>query len=63
MVGLGMMDGGESVEDYRAAIIPERIFLINNTFSGNPYAVTGGDKLIAINNLFINSSEIGIKEG
>lgn len=61
MVGLGLMDNGDTVEDYRAASIPERIYLINNTFSGNPYAVTGGDNLIAINNLFTNASEIGIK--
>ena len=62
MVGLGLMDNGESGEDYRAASIPERIQLVNNTFSGNQYSVTGGDNLIALNNLFINSSEIALKE-
>lgn len=62
MVGLGLMDDAESDEDFRAASIPERIYLLNNTFVDNPYAVTGGDNLIALNNLFINSSVIALKE-
>ena len=62
MVGLGLMDNGETREDYRAASIPERIHLYNNTFTGNPYAVTGGDNLIALNNLFVNASAIAIKK-
>jgi hypothetical protein len=60
-VGLGLMDNGETDEDVRAASIPERIYLFNNTFSGNPYAVTGGDNLIALNNLFVNSTVLGLK--
>ena len=62
MVGLGLMDNGDTLEDYRAASIPERIHLINNTFVNNPYAVTGGDNLIAINNLFVSSSSTALKE-
>lgn len=62
MVGLGLMDGGITTEDYRAASIPERIHLINNTFVNNPYAVTGGDNLIAINNLFVGSTVIALKK-
>lgn len=61
-VGLGLMDNGETNEDYRAASIPERINLINNTFSGNLYGVTGGDNLIALNNLFLDTVEIALKE-
>jgi len=61
MVGLGLMDDGITTEDYRAASIPERIYLINNTFVNNPYAVTGGDNLMAINNLFVNSSNTALK--
>jgi hypothetical protein len=55
------MDGGDTDEDYRAASIPERVILVNNTFVGNPYAVTGGDNLIAVNNLFVGSSVIALK--
>ncbi|HEY4691383.1 MAG TPA: right-handed parallel beta-helix repeat-containing protein [Anaerolineae bacterium] len=61
MVGLGLMDNGETREDFRAASIPERIHLFNNTFSGNPYAVTGGDNLIALNNLFVDSVDVALK--
>ena len=62
MVGLGLMDDGDTVEDFRAASIPERIHLFNNTFVDNPYGVTGGDNLIALNNLFVNSTNIALKE-
>ena len=61
MAGLGLMDNGESREDYRAASIPERIHVFNNTFSGNDHGLTGGDNLIAVNNLFVNSFSLGIK--
>jgi hypothetical protein len=61
MVGLGLMDDGETSEDFRAASIPERIHLFNNTFIGNDHGLTGGDNLVALNNLFINSGTIGLK--
>lgn len=61
MVGLGLMDNGESNEDFRAASIPEHIYLINNTFVDNPYSVSGGDNLIALNNLFLNSNTLALK--
>jgi hypothetical protein len=61
MVGLGLMDNGETKEDFRAASIPERIYLINNTIVDHPYAVTGGDNLIALNNIFLNSSTLALK--
>jgi len=56
-----LMDNGVSDEDYRGASIPERIYLFNNTFVDNPYALTGGDNLIALNNLFVGSSVLGLK--
>jgi parallel beta-helix repeat protein len=61
MAGLGLMDDGVSDEDFRAASIPERVYLINNTFVDNPYAVSGGDNLIALNNIFLNSSTLALK--
>ena len=60
-VGLGLMDNGVTVEDYRAASMPERIHVFNNTFDGNKYAITGGDNLIAINNIISNSTVLGLK--
>jgi parallel beta-helix repeat protein len=61
MAGLGLMDDGVSHEDFRASSIPERIYLINNTFTENPYAVSGGDNLIALNNIFVNSTTLALK--
>ena len=61
MVGLGLMDNGETNEDFRAASIPEPIHLIHNTFSGNNHGVTGGDNLVALNNLFVNSPNLALK--
>ncbi|NIM60047.1 MAG: hypothetical protein GTO16_14085, partial [Candidatus Aminicenantes bacterium] len=61
MVGVGLMDNGVTTEDFRAASIPERIHLYNNTFVGNDYALTGGDNLIALNNLFVNSLTLALK--
>jgi len=62
MVGLGLMDNGDTVEDFRAASIPERIHVYNNTFVGNDYGLTGGDNLIALNNLFVNSGTLATKQ-
>jgi len=60
-VGVGLMDNAQSGEDYRAASLLERINVINNTFSGNKYAITGGDNLVAVNNIFTGSTTMGIK--
>ncbi len=61
MAGIGCMDEGDTREDYRAAPIPEPIHLFNNTISGHVYGLTGGANLLAVNNLFLASSESGIK--
>ena len=60
-VGLGLMDNGDTHEDYRAASIPDRIHLFNNTFVDNLYAVTGGDNLIALNKIFVGSTSLALK--
>jgi len=60
--GLGLMDNATSTEDFRAANLLERIHLLNNTFGGNLYGVTGGDNLIAINNIFVDHNNIAIKQ-
>ncbi len=60
-VGLGLMDNGDTSEDYRAASMPERIHVFNNTFDGNKYGITGGDNLIAVNNIISRSTVMGLK--
>jgi hypothetical protein len=61
LVGLGLMDNGQTNEDFRAASIPERIYVFNNTFAGNSYAITGGDNLIAVNNIFTGAATLALK--
>ncbi|MCV0404469.1 MAG: DNRLRE domain-containing protein [Chloroflexi bacterium] len=59
--GIGMLDEGSSSEDYRAASLPDRINLFNNTFSGNNHALSGGDNVIGVNNIFAGSTAVGVK--
>jgi len=50
--GLGLLDSGQSGEDYRGASLAERITVTNNTFDGNNHGISGGDNLVAVNNIF-----------
>ena len=59
-VGLGIMDNGETKEDFRGASMPERVEVSNNTFDGNRYGITGGDNLTAVDNT-ISNSDVGLK--
>jgi hypothetical protein len=59
--GIGMMDDGDSDEDYRAADIPETIFVFNNTFAGNSHGITGGDATLVVNNIFVDHPAIAVK--
>ena len=59
--GLGIMDNGETKEDFRAANIPESVHVFNNTFDGNQYGISGGGNLVAVNNIISNSSVRGLK--
>jgi Putative Ig domain/Right handed beta helix region len=51
--GIGLLDDGKTIEDYRAASIRERIAVFHNTLVRNNHGVSGGDNLIALNNVFI----------
>ena len=50
--GIGLMDGAQTSEDYRGASLVERILVTNNTIDGNNHGLTGGDNLVAVNNVF-----------
>ena len=50
--GIGLMDGAQTSEDYRGASLVERITVANNTIDGNNHGLTGGDNLVAVNNVF-----------
>ena len=59
--GIGMMDQQDSNEDFRAASIPETIYIFHNTFARNSHGITGGDNTVVINNLFVGHSVIAVK--
>ena len=59
--GIGMMDGQVTKEDFRAASIPERINIFNNTFANNSHGITGGDNTVVLNNIFVKHSAIAVK--
>jgi hypothetical protein len=61
MAAIGLMDDGETREDFRGAAIPEAIYLFNNTISGCQYGITGGSGLLVINNIIQNCSVSGMK--
>ena len=61
MAGLGCMADGNTTEDYSGAPIPEPIYLINNTFSGNNHGITGGVNHFAFNNIVVNCVATAMK--
>ena len=58
--GIGLMPNGNTVEDYSGADTVEAIRVINNTFYGNNHGISGGDNLVAINNIITNSPGRGV---
>jgi hypothetical protein len=61
MAAIGMMCCMETVEDFEGASLAERIYLFDNTFVENHHGVTGGDNVIALNNLFADTTQVAIK--
>ena len=57
--GIGLMPNANTVEDFSGAATLEAIRVINNTLYGNNYGISGGDNLVAINNIIANSTERG----
>jgi hypothetical protein len=62
MAGIGCMSDATTEEDYRAADIPEPIEVVNNTIVGNEYGITGGDNLVAFNNVIAANKQLGMKQ-
>lgn len=61
MAGLGCMSNENSNENYEGGSIREPIYLFNNTFINNNHGVTGGDRLVALNNLIMNTEATAMK--
>ena len=62
MAAIGCMADGNTRENYEAADIPEPIFVVNNTFVNNQYGITGGDSLVAVNNIFVRTAKSAMKK-
>lgn len=58
--GIGLMPNANTLEDYSGADVIEAVRVFNNTFYGNDYGISGGDNLVAFNNLIANSLTRGI---
>lgn len=56
---IGLMPNANTTEDLSGAATLEAIRVINNTFYGNNYGISGGDNLVAINNIIANSTGRG----
>jgi hypothetical protein len=59
--GIGIMGGGVTDENYEGGSALEAIYVINNTIIGNDHGLTGGDNLVAKNNIFMGQSDIAVK--
>ena len=58
--GMGLMPNANTIEDYSGADVVEAIRVINNTFYGNDHGISGGDNLVAFNNIIANSAGRGV---
>ena len=58
--GIGLIPNSTSVEDFSGANVIEPVRIFNNTFYGNNHGITGGDNLVAFNNIITNSTGRGI---
>ncbi len=60
--GLGCMEGGKTKEDLTGAtLMDETVYFYNNTLVGNSMGATGGNSIIAFNNLVSENALGGFK--
>jgi len=57
--GIGLMPNANTLEDYSGADTVEAVRVFNNTFYGNDFGISGGDNLVAFNNIIANSLNVG----
>jgi hypothetical protein len=60
--GLGCMANGATTENFAGAPLEEDVRVFGNTFSGNRYGLTGGDHMLVMNNIFVGTAQIGVKQ-
>jgi hypothetical protein len=57
--GIGLMPNANTLEDYSGGDVAEAIRVFHNTFYGNDYGISGGDNLVAFNNIIASSLNVG----
>ncbi len=57
--GIGFVHNGNTNEDYSGANTSEPVRVYNNTFYGNNYGISGGENLVAFNNIIADSTSRG----
>ncbi|HET9910227.1 MAG TPA: hypothetical protein VFQ23_26515 [Anaerolineales bacterium] len=57
--GIGLMPNANTLEDYSGGDVIEAIRVFQNTFYGNDYGISGGDNLVAFNNIIASSINVG----
>ena len=58
--GIGLMANTNTLEDLSGADVIEPVHIYNNTFYGNNHGISGGDNLVAFNNIISNSAGRGV---
>jgi len=58
--GIGLMPSANTIEDYSGADVQEAVRIFNNTLYGNNHGVSGGDNLVVINSIIVNSPGRGV---
>jgi hypothetical protein len=58
--GIGLVPNLNSLEDFSGADVIEPVHVFNNTFYGNNHGISGGDNLVAFNNIITNSVGRGV---
>ncbi len=56
---IGFMHGGNTNEDYSATDAAESVRIYNDTLYGNDYGISGGDNVVAFNNIIANTTSRG----
>lgn len=59
--GVGCMANGGTTENFAGAPLAEEVQVVNNTFVGNPQGLTGGDRMLVMNNVFMNATRSAVK--
>ncbi|NPA94986.1 MAG: hypothetical protein GXO58_06125, partial [Thermodesulfobacteria bacterium] len=57
MAAIGCMPDGNTRENYGGSYMVEPVYLYNNTLVDNHYGLTGGDNIIAINNIIAGTEK------